>query len=118
MCIPVAGLLAAIGVAGLAAAPLVLLGVPWGRAAHRRAGFGVNDETATIAKGVLVFSQELVALERLQSAHTTSSPLQRRVDLASLHLDVAGMRFAPNLGDMDAVWTASLRRSLARLTRG
>jgi putative membrane protein len=99
---------------GVLALALVPVGVPWGRAAHRRAGFAATDSTATIAKGVLLFTQELVALERLQSARTSSSPLQRRVDLATLHLDVAGSRFAPHLGDVAAVEAAHLRRELCR----
>lgn len=97
---------------GLVALAVGLLGVPWGEAAHRRAGFATTDSTATLAAGVLLHREDVVALERLQSSHTTSSPFQRRVGLATLHLDVAGAKRAPSLYDMGADDADRRRRTL------
>ncbi len=107
--VPVAIALRPIGLVALA---LVGLGVPWGLEAHRRAGVAAREGTATISKGVVVHRDEVVALERLQSTRTSSSPLQRRAHLATLHLDVAGAKRAPTLHDLGDVHAAHLRRTL------
>jgi len=98
---------------------VVALGaVPWGRAAHRRAGHAVAGGRVALAAGVLTHRVDLVPLDRIQSARTRSSPAQRRLDLATFHVDVAGSTWvgsltrSPSLFDMDAATAAELRRTL------
>jgi putative membrane protein len=105
--------------AGAASLPLALLGVPWGRAAHRRAGSALSGRVLAVASGVVVHHLELVPAGRVQSARTSESPLQRRVGLATLHLDVAGgsgpLRVgAPGLGDLAADVAVSAMRRVTR----
>ena len=89
------------------------LGVLWGMAAHRRAGWVVTGELAVLAHGVLLHRRELVPLARVQSARSDASPLQRLAGLATLHLDVAGSA-APRLFDLDAGPAEELLGALPR----
>jgi putative membrane protein len=102
-----------IGVASLLAAGL---GLPWGRLAHRRAGHAVTGVIAVLGAGVVAHRVQIVPVARVQSSRTRRSPLQRRSDLASLSLDVAGG--APGLYDMDATTAARLRSTVALIPRG
>jgi putative membrane protein len=91
--------------AGAALVPLAALGVPWGLVAHRRAGWSIDGPVLAFAAGALVHHQELIPRERVQSVRTTASVWQRRVDLHSLRVDVAGgrqvFREAAGLMDLD-----------------
>jgi len=99
-------------------AALALAAVPWGRAAHRGAGHAVDDHRVTLASGVLHHRVDLVPLDRIQSARVRSSPFQRRVDLATFRVDIAGSTWigpltrSPGLYDMDATTAAHLRDTL------
>jgi uncharacterized membrane protein YdbT with pleckstrin-like domain len=86
------------------------LGVPWGRLAHRRAGHAVTGAIAVMSAGVLVHRTQIVFVARVQSSRTRQSPFQRRADLASFSLDVAGG--APGLYDMDARTAGRLRSTV------
>jgi putative membrane protein len=96
-----------VGVVSLLASSL---GVPWGRLAHRRAGHAVTDTIAVVSAGAVAHRVEIVPIARVQSSRTRQSPLQRRVDLASFSLDVAGG--APALYDMDLTIAARLRATI------
>jgi putative membrane protein len=96
-----------VGLLSLAAAAL---GIPWGATAHRRAGHAVSDATAVFAAGVVSHRVQIVPVARVQSSRTAQSPFQRRSDLATLALDVAGS--APRLYDMDATTAARLRATV------
>jgi len=89
----------------------VAVAIPWGLAAHRRAGHASTPTTAVLAHGVLHHRVILVPINRVQSARTSSSPFQRRLDLETVHLDVARTVQAPQLFDMDATAADHLRRS-------
>jgi putative membrane protein len=98
----------AIGVAawwptGAALVPLAFAGVPWGLVAHHRAGWSIEGSVLAFASGALVHHQELIPRERVQSTRTTATIWQRRVDLHSLRVDVAGGRqlFREAAGLMD-----------------
>jgi membrane protein YdbS with pleckstrin-like domain len=86
------------------------VGWRWGIAAHQHAGYGFDDDYAVLTSGVIVHRVEIVRRPRIQSTRTTASPLQRRADLATLHLDAAGR--APRLADVDATAAGALRRSV------
>jgi len=89
----------------------LVLGLVWGRAAHRRAGHAATGYLAALGAGVIVHRLYLVPHARLQSARASATPLQRRGDLATLHLDVAG-RGAPHLLDIDGSTAVELARRL------
>jgi len=99
-------------------AVLVLLAVPWGRAAHRGAGHAVDERRVALASGVLHHRLDLVPIDRVQSTRTRSSPAQRRLGLATFQVDVAGSTWvgpltrSPGLFDMDAPTAARLRDTL------
>ncbi len=94
--------------------PALVLGLVWGRAAHRRAGHATTDHLSALAAGVVLHRLHLVPHARLQSARASTSPLQRRVALATIHLDVAGRKDAPHLLDLDG---ATARRMALALPR-
>jgi putative membrane protein len=106
--------------AGLVLAPLALLGRPWGALAHRRAGSALDGDVLVVASGALVHHLELVPAERVQSRRSTTSPFQRRLELATIRLDVAGARRgqgAPGLGDVAADHAIAVRRSVGARRR-
>ncbi len=94
--------------------PALVLGLVWGRAAHRRAGHATTDRLSALAAGVVLHRLHLVPHARLQSARASTSPLQRRAALATIHLDVAGRKDAPHLLDLDG---ATARRMALALPR-
>ncbi|MCU0267543.1 MAG: PH domain-containing protein [Acidimicrobiales bacterium] len=102
---------------GLAFLLLGLLGVPWGLAAHRRAGHGVSPTLSAFASGALVHRLELVPHARVQSARSSRSFFQRRAGLATLRLDVAGSGGSPGLHDLAEASADELRRDLPRRSR-
>jgi putative membrane protein len=99
-------------------APLALLGIPWGRAAHRRAGYGATPAVAAFASGVLHHRLDLVPRRRIQSARCSSSPFQRRLGLATVWLDVAGgstrgpLTSSPHLHDLEGTVADEAMRRL------
>lgn len=103
--------------AGAALLPLGLVGWPWGRAAHRRAGSALDGPVVAVASGVVVHHLELIPAERVQSARTLTSPFQRRLALATLRLDVAGstrLGLAPGLSDLPEQTASAARRTAPR----
>jgi putative membrane protein len=94
--------------------PAILLGVVWGRAAHRRAGHATTDHLSALAAGVVLHRLHLVPHARLQSARASASPLQRRAALATIHLDVAGRKDAPHLLDVDGPTARRMALALPR----
>jgi putative membrane protein len=103
---------------------LVPLAWPWGESAHRRAGLAATDSRVVLASGVLHHRIDIAPRDRLQSTRASSSPLQRRVDLATIHVDLAGttwrgpLRMSARLFDVDAGLAAELRRDLPRPASG
>ena len=58
--------------------------------AQPRIGFGVTDEVVTAREGVLTRELVAVPLARVQSVRVVQGPIQRRLRLASVHVDTAG----------------------------
>jgi putative membrane protein len=104
--------------AGLVLLAAAALGVPWGAAAHRRAGHASSPTLVALAHGVLHHRLDLVPVDRVQSGRTTQSIFQRRLGLATVLLDVAGTRQAPDLWDLELDTAAALRREVPRLAAG
>ena len=101
---------------GLVALLVVPAAVPWGLAAHARAGHGVTAEMTAFASGVLRHRVELIPHRRVQSARQRASWFQRRVMLATLALDVAARGAHPRLYDMDSTTAGDLRTTIPRLS--
>jgi len=98
--------------AGLALFLLALAGIPWGLAAHRRAGSAVTPSVAVLGHGVLHHRIVIVPRPKIQSARTTSSPFQRTAGLQTVHLDVARSLVAPHLFDVDTAMADTLRHQV------
>jgi putative membrane protein len=97
-------------------APLVLLGIPWGLVAHRRAGLAVTDERVILASGVLHHRIDIAPRNRIQSTRISSTPFQRQAGLVTLHVDLAGRglrRLSAHLFDVDVAVAIHLQRTLA-----
>ncbi len=86
---------------GALALGLAVVGVPWGRSAHRRAGHFIAGDLVAFEAGTIVHRRDVVPRQRIQSVRVQSSWFQRRVGLATLIVDVVGR--APQLYDMDVV---------------
>lgn len=99
---------------GLVLVTAVVLAVPWGRAAHRRAGYGTSTTVVAVSHGVLHHRIDLVPLERVQSTRSDQTPMQRLSDMSTLRIDTAGSSRAPYLWDLDRDVADSLRRELPR----
>ncbi|MGH8933644.1 MAG: PH domain-containing protein [Egibacteraceae bacterium] len=115
----VAALLAAAAVAALGARGLLALvaSVPlavWGLGAYRALGHAEHDGIVVARSGFLVRRTSFVPVARLQSLALSATPVQRRLRLASLSLQIAGpgARGDPRLYDLDR---ASGERLLGRL---
>ncbi len=72
--------------------------------------------------GVLTTTTDVVPLAKVQSLRTTYGPWQRRLGLASLHVDTAGRRLPgavlPHRGEAEArVLLAEVHGQLARAAR-
>lgn len=103
--------------AGLALLALALLGIPWGTAAHRRAGHGVSGTVVAVSHGVLHHRVDLVPLSRVQSCRTDATPMQRLNDLATFRVDIAGARQSPYLYDMEDATASALARAVPRYSK-
>ena len=101
---------------GLLALVVIIAGIPWGRAVNARAGHGVTPEMTAFASGVLQHRVELIPHRRVQSARQSASWFQRRVDLATVALDVAGRGARPCLYDVDATLAHTLRTTIPRIS--
>jgi putative membrane protein len=58
----------------------------------RRLRVGVDDRHLVATSGVLTTTTDVAPLAKVQSLRTTQGPYERRLGLASLHLDTAGRR--------------------------
>ncbi len=97
---------------GLALFLLAFAGIPWGLAAHRRAGSAITPSVAVLSHGVIHHRTALVPRPKIQSARTTASPFQRMARLQTLHLDVARSALAPHLFDIDCNLADDLRHQV------
>ncbi len=79
--------------------PLPVATLPAPRAArwraplqHRRLRVGVDDQHLVATSGVLTTTTDVAPLGKVQSLRVTQGPYERRLGLASLHVDTAGRR--------------------------
>ena len=84
-----------------------------GRRSFEQLAHGADDRLVATSSGLWGTRQTRVPVARVQSAWTSSQPLQRRVDLVTLHVTPAGARPAISSTDLDA---GEARRLAAALT--
>ncbi len=80
-------------------------------------GFGADDRYVVAARGRICRQTTWVPLEKVQSVRWVQGPLQRRLTLTSVHLDVAGRRVSASIEDRDAAEAADLFGRLPDLAR-
>ncbi|MCW2680023.1 MAG: hypothetical protein JWM62_1424, partial [Frankiales bacterium] len=59
---------------------------------HRRLRVGVDARHVVATSGVLTTTTDVAPLGKVQSLRVTQGPYERRLGLASLHVDTAGRR--------------------------
>jgi putative membrane protein len=79
---------------------------------YRRLAYGSNDTYVMATSGRLNRVCVWVPLEKVQSIRRVEGPLQRRLALATIHLDVAGRRLHAALRDRDHDEAARLMTEL------
>lgn len=75
-------------------------------------GWGGDDRYTAASRGRVCRKTTWVPLEKVQSIRWSQGPVQRRLGLASLHLDVAGRRVTATACDRDAAEAAEMLRRL------
>ena len=80
---------------------------------YRRLAFGYDARYAVTTTGRLARIQAWVPLTKVQSLRRVEGPVQRRLRVATVHLDTAGRRVGAALRDVDA---ADSLRDVERLT--
>ncbi len=88
---------------GLAVLLPVGAAVPLALTAYRALGHAAGDGFVHARQGALRRTTTILPLRGVQSTRVSSSPLQRRSGLASVHLDVAGPISAPVVTDVAGV---------------
>jgi putative membrane protein len=80
-------------------------------------GWDGNDRHVVASGGRVCRTTTWVPLEKVQSIRWVQGPVQRRLGLASVRLDVAGRRVTANIKDRGLAEAADLRRRLPDLAR-
>jgi putative membrane protein len=80
-------------------------------------GWGGDERYVVAARGRVSRKTTWVPLEKVQSIRWTQGPVQRRLRLASVRLDVAGKRVTASIEDRDAAEAADIFRRLPALAR-
>ncbi|CAN5524089.1 PH domain-containing protein [soil metagenome] len=81
-----------------------------GELAYRNLGHVATSTLVVARNGSLVRETAFVPVAKAQSTRLVSTPFQRRLHLATLHIDVAGRGGEPKVTDGDASRLAALRR--------
>ncbi|HEY4463648.1 MAG TPA: PH domain-containing protein [Streptosporangiaceae bacterium] len=85
--------------------------------AYHFLGWSGNDRYIVASGGRVAKKTTWVPLEKVQSIRWVQGPLQRRLALASVRLDVAGRRVTANIKDRDAAEADDILRRLPDLAR-
>ena len=84
---------------------------------HRRLRIGLDDRHVVATSGVVTTTTDIAPRAKVQSLRTTQGPYERRLGLASLHVDTAGRRLpGAVLAHRDAGEAAALLELLSRRT--
>jgi putative membrane protein len=79
--------------------------------------WGADQRYVVAARGRIRRETTWVPLEKVQSVRWAQGPLQRRLDLASIRLDVAGKRVTASIQDRSAAEAGEMLRRLPGLAR-
>jgi putative membrane protein len=79
--------------------------------------WGGDDHDVVAARGRLRRTTTWIPLEKVQSVRWVQGPVQRRLGLASVRLDVAGRRVTAALQDRSVAEAGALLRRLPALAR-
>jgi putative membrane protein len=79
--------------------------------------WGENEQYVVAARGRLCRETTWVPLEKVQSIRWVQGPLQRKLDLATVHLDVAGKRVSAKIEDRDGAEALQILGALPDLAR-
>ncbi len=79
--------------------------------------WGGDDRYLVAARGRIRRTTTWIPLEKVQSIRWEQGPVQRRLQLASVRLDVAGRRTTGSVQDRDVAEADDLLRRLPALTR-
>ena len=94
---------------GLAALLLVPVAAAFGELAYRGLGYATGPAHLTTRSGAIVRRTVVVPMIRAQSARVRSSPLQRRLDLATCTVDIAGPGRRPAVIDVAQATADAIR---------
>lgn len=78
----------------------LVVAVPTGWLAGRRLRSGWTDSCIVTERGLVTWTRTVVPVRRIQSMRIDQNPFQRRLGLATVHLDVAGSVTAVELRDL------------------
>jgi putative membrane protein len=84
---------------------------------YRKLAWGRSDTCIATTSGRLRKVSSWVPLEKVQSLRHVEGPLQRRLKLASVHVDTAGKAVHATLRDRDRAESAQALAELAELAR-
>ncbi len=84
---------------------------------YRKLAWGRTDTSVATTSGRLRRVSSWVPLEKVQSLRYVEGPIQRRLGLASVHVDTAGRAVHATLRDRTAVEAARVLTELAELAR-
>jgi putative membrane protein len=76
-----------------------------------------DDRYVVAARGRVCRETTWVPLEKVQSIRWVQGPLQRRLGLATVHLDVAGKRVSAKVEDRDSAEALQILAALPDLAR-
>ena len=80
-------------------------------------GWGSDDRYVVASRGRLCRQITWVPLEKVQSIRWVQGPVQRRLGLATVHLDVAGRRVSATIQDRDSAEALDILARLPDLAR-
>jgi len=80
-------------------------------------GWGSDDRYVVASRGRVCRQTTWVPLEKVQSIRWEQGPLQRRLGLATVHLDVAGRRVSAKIEDRDSAEALEILSRLPDLAR-
>jgi len=84
---------------------------------YRKLAWGLTDTCVATTSGRLRKISAWVPLEKVQSLRRVEGPVQRRLRLASVHVDTAGTKMHATLRDRDAAEASEALDELAKLAR-
>ena len=80
-------------------------------------GWDADDRYAVASGGRICRQTTWVPLEKVQSIRWAQGPVQRRLDLATVHLDAAGRRVSARIRDRDGAEALGIMAALPDLAR-